>query len=199
MAYTRRSFLAVMLVVAAVLVVGAAPVIADDKPASSSESLAIANGSSVDIEYTLTDEAGQVIDSNKGDKPLTYTQGKKQLLSGLEKELDGMHAGEEKKVKVTPENGYGYPDPRAVMEVAKETMPEGALEVGTQLIGRGPKGEVRPVTVKEIKEKTVVLDLNHPLAGKTLFFAIKVLGVTPVNADAPKADAPAAESTPAQQ
>ncbi len=184
-------------VLAVMIVLAAAPVLADDKPAAP-PALAIENGSSVDIEYTLTDEAGTVIDTNKGEQPLNYTQGKKQILAGLEKQLTGMHAGEEKRVRVTPEEGYGYVDPRAIMEVAKETIPEGALEVGTQLIGRSPKGEMRPVTVKEIKEKTVVLDLNHPLAGKTLYFSIKVLGIAPPKVEAADTAAPVAESKPAQ-
>lgn len=183
---------------AATIVLTAAPVLADDKPAEAQASLAIEDGSSVDIEYTLTDEAGQVIDSNKGEKPLTYTQGKKQLITALETELRGMHAGEQRKVKLTPEFAYGYADPKAIMEVAKETIPEGALEVGAQLIGRTPKGDMRPVTVKEIKEKTVVLDLNHPLAGKTVFFDIRILGVAPPRAEAPAASAPPAEPRPAQ-
>lgn len=177
---------------AAVLVLAAVPVFADDTPADASAGLAIENGSSVEIEYTLTDEAGTVIDTNKGEKPLTYTQGKKQIIPGLEKRLNGMHAGEQKTVKLPPEEAFGHVDPRALMEVAKEVIPEGALEVGAQLYRRSPKGEdLPPVTVKEIKEKTVVLDLNHPLAGKTLFFDIKVLGVTRPTAEAPKTGAPA--------
>ena len=140
---------------------------------------AVENGSNVSIEYTLKDEAGQVLDTNKGKNPLTFTQGQQQIIPGLERELVGMHAGDEKKVVVKPEDGYGPVMPNAQTEVPKDAVPKEGLKVGTPLMARSGSGETRPVVVKEIKEKTVVLDLNHPLAGKTLFFDVKVLGVEP--------------------
>jgi FKBP-type peptidyl-prolyl cis-trans isomerase SlyD len=141
----------------------------------------VQNGSSVSIEYTLKDEGGQVLDTNKGKSPLTFTQGQQQIIPGLERELIGMHAGDEKKVVVKPEDAYGPIVPNAQTEVSKDVVPKEGLKVGTALMARSGSGETRPVVVKEIKENTVVLDLNHPLAGKTLFFDVKVLGV-----DAPK-------------
>jgi FKBP-type peptidyl-prolyl cis-trans isomerase SlyD len=139
----------------------------------------VENGSNVSIEYTLKDEGGQVLDTNKGKNPLTFTQGQQQIIPGLERELVGMHAGEEKKVVVKPEDGYGPVVPNAQTEVPKDAVPKEGLKVGTPLMARSGSGETRPVVVKEIKENTVVLDLNHPLAGKTLFFDVKVLGVEP--------------------
>ena len=141
----------------------------------------VQNGSNVSIEYTLKDEGGQVLDTNKGKSPLTFTQGQQQIIPGLERELIGMHAGDEKKVVVKPEDAYGPIVPNAQTEVPKDAVPKEGLKVGTALMARSGSGETRPVVVKEIKENTVVLDLNHPLAGKTLFFDVKVLGV-----DAPK-------------
>jgi FKBP-type peptidyl-prolyl cis-trans isomerase 2 len=91
----------------------------------------------------------------------------------------GMHAGDEKKVVVKPEDAYGPVVPNAQTEVPKDAVPKEGLKVGTALMARSGSGETRPVVVKEIKESTVVLDLNHPLAGKTLFFDVKVLGVQP--------------------
>ena len=143
---------------------------------------AIQTGSSVSIEYTLKDEGGQVLDSNKGKDPLTFTQGQQQIIPGLEREMIGMHAGEEKKVVVKPEDAYGPVMPNAQTEVPKDAIPKEGLKVGTPLMARSGSGETRPVVVKEIKENTVVLDLNHPLAGKTLFFDVKVLGVEPPQA-----------------
>jgi FKBP-type peptidyl-prolyl cis-trans isomerase SlyD len=140
---------------------------------------AVENGSNVSIEYTLKDEGGKVLDTNKGKNPLTFTQGQQQIIPGLERELVGMHAGEEKKVVVKPEDGYGPVVPNAQTEVPKDAVPKEGLKVGTPLMARSGSGETRPVVVKEIKENTVVLDLNHPLAGKTLFFDVKVLGVEP--------------------
>jgi FKBP-type peptidyl-prolyl cis-trans isomerase 2 len=153
----------------------AVPVAAQDKPAATAAT--IETGATVDLEYTLKDEAGAVIDSNKGKDPLRYTHGGRQLIPGLERELTGLHPGDEKKVVVKPEDGYGSVNPDARAEVPKASIPPNALVVGTRLLARSQSGETRPVMVKEIKETTVTLDLNHPLAGKTLFFDVKVLGV----------------------
>ena len=138
---------------------------------------AVQTGSNVSIEYTLKDEAGQVLDTNKGKSPLVFTQGQQQIIPGLEREMIGMRPGEEKKVVVKPEDAYGPVMPNAQTEVPKDAIPKEGLKVGTALMARSGSGETRPVVVKEIKETTVVLDLNHPLAGKTLFFDVKVLGV----------------------
>ena len=137
----------------------------------------IAEGVSVRLEYVLTDDAGKVLDSNKGRAPLSYTQGQQEIVPGLERALVGMRPGEEKEVTVKPEDGYGPIDPEAQTEVPKELIPADALTVGTRLVARSPQGETRLVRVKEVKETTVVIDLNHPLAGATLHFAVKVLAV----------------------
>jgi FKBP-type peptidyl-prolyl cis-trans isomerase SlyD len=140
---------------------------------------AIGAGSRVSLEYTLSDDAGTVLDTNRGRPPLTYVQGEHQIVPGLERALDGMHAGEEKKVVVAPADGYGAVDPAAVTEVPLELVPADARVAGTQLVARSPEGATRLVRVKEVKEQTVVIDLNHPLAGKTLHFDVKVVGVEP--------------------
>lgn len=136
---------------------------------------AIENGSSVVFEFTIRDDAGQVLGSSRD----TYRQGQQQIIPGLEREMMGMRAGDEKKVVVKPEDAYGPVVPNAQTEVPKERIPEGGLKVGTVLNARSGSGDTRPVVVKEIKATTVVLDLNHPLAGKTLHFDVKVLGVEP--------------------
>ncbi|MEK7364255.1 MAG: peptidylprolyl isomerase [candidate division NC10 bacterium] len=138
---------------------------------------AIENGAKVQLEYTLKDDGGKVLDSNKGRDPLTYTQGQKQIIPGLEQALSGMRAGDEKKVTVKPADAYGEVNPNAVTEVPKEMLPPDALKVGTELVAQSQGGDRRIVRIKEVREQTVVIDLNHPLAGKTLFFDVKVLGV----------------------
>ena len=153
--------------------------VAHAQPKEKAISPAIESGSTVQFEYTLKDDAGKVLDSNKGKDPLTYTHGTQQIIPGLEKALSGMRTGEEKQVTVNPEDGYGPVDPTAQTEVPKEMLPPNALTVGTQLVARSPVGETLLVRIKEIKETTVIIDLNHPLAGKTLFFNLKVLGVEP--------------------
>ena len=137
----------------------------------------IEKGSKVQLEYTLKDEAGAVLESNKGQPALSFVQGDQQIIPGLDRELLGMHAGEEKKVVVKPEDGYGKIEPAALTEVPKEVLPAQSLKVGARLMARSSTGESRTVVVKEIKDKTVVIDLNHPFAGKTLHFDVKVLAV----------------------
>jgi FKBP-type peptidyl-prolyl cis-trans isomerase SlyD len=185
-----------VMLAAMLLLCAPTSVLAQATPTSSSAA-AVENGATVKLEYTLKDDAGIVLDSNKGQDPLTFTPGSQQMMPGLEKELIGMHAGEEKKVVLKPEQAFGPSDPSAQAEVPKTMLPPESLTVGARLMARNASGEQRPVTVKEIKGETVVLDLNHPLAGKTLFFEVKVLGVEPPKAaepskpaDSPKADEP---------
>ena len=138
----------------------------------------IEDGSLVHLEYTLTDDGRKLIESNKGKDPLVYTQGRGQIIHGLEKALLGMHEGETKHVTVPPEEAYGAKDPQAIIELPKERVPPDVV-VGAQLTGRNQNGQPIRALVKEIKEISVVLDFNHPLAGKTLIFDITVLSVTP--------------------
>ena len=137
----------------------------------------IKKGSAVSLEYTLSDEKGKVIESNKGEQPLYYVHGRNEIVPGLEKALEGMAVGGVKHVTVKPQDGYGVVDPAAFREVPKENVPKEALKVGTELVANNAQGESMPVRVREIKDKTVVIDMNHPMAGKTLVFDIKVLDV----------------------
>ena len=139
----------------------------------------IKSGSVVSVEYTVSGEDGKVIDSNKGKEPLKYTQGMHQMIPGFEKEMVGMKVGGEKHFKIKPEDGYGPVNPNAVQEVPKEKIPAEGLKVGTTLTAKNAQGQMMQVRVREIKEKTVVLDLNHPLAGRTLVFDVKVLKIEP--------------------
>ena len=131
-------------------------------------------GAEVSFDYTLTDDSGKVVDSSKGKTPMHYVHGKGQIIPGLEKELAGMAVGGEKKVTVKPEDAYGPVDPRAFQEIPKEKLPPEALQVGTMLMAQGPGGQGVPVRVHEIKDSTVIMDFNHPLAGKTLSFDVKI-------------------------
>jgi FKBP-type peptidyl-prolyl cis-trans isomerase SlyD len=131
-------------------------------------------GSIVSIEYTLTDDDGKVIDSNVGKEPLTFVQGAGQIVSGLERELNGLKAGEQKKVRVKPEDGYGMPSQQAFQEMPRESIPAEGQKPGTTLMAKAPDGREIPIRVHEVKEKTVVVDFNHPLAGKTLNFDVKI-------------------------
>jgi len=137
----------------------------------------VQEGSLVSIEYTLTDGAGKVIESNVGKEPLTYIHGAGQIVRGLEKELHGMKVGEQKKIQVKPEEGYGVSDPKAVQEILKDKIPTEAQQVGATLMTKAADGRTLPMRIQEIREKTVIVDFNHPLAGKILNFDVKVVDV----------------------
>ena len=111
-------------------------------------------------------------------KSFQFTHGRQEMIPGVERQLLGMHPGEEKKLVVTPEEGYGVVDPAAQTEVPRDSS-AGVSASRQAPSGPQPSGPQRVVMVKEVKEQTVVLDLNHPLAGKTLLFDVKVLGVDP--------------------
>ncbi len=146
---------------------------------SDRETRVVGDNDVVSLEYTLTVD-GEVVDSSEGHGPIEYIQGKGQIIPGLEKEVYGMAVGESKEVVVSPAEGYGEENPEAFVEVPKsEFPPEIPLEVGTPLQLRDQQGQVFDATIAEVKENTVLLNFNHPLAGKTLTFQIKVVDVRP--------------------
>jgi FKBP-type peptidyl-prolyl cis-trans isomerase 2 len=100
-----------------------------------------------------------------------------QIIRGVESAVEGMEVGQAKQAVVPPTQGYGDPDPGAFHEVPKEKLPQ-EIQVGTQLHGKDASGrEIRPI-VSAIKDDTVLLDFNHPLAGKTLYFDLKVVNIS---------------------
>lgn len=128
----------------------------------------------VAIEYKLTVD-GEMIDSSD-DGPLEYLHGHANIIYGLEKELTGMKIGETKKVEVAPEEGYGELDPEAVLKVSRSEFPDDVpLEPGIELEVTDDDGDMMFATIMEVGEKNVLLDTNHPLAGQTLFFEVKVV------------------------
>jgi FKBP-type peptidyl-prolyl cis-trans isomerase SlyD len=141
---------------------------------------AVSGGTRVSLEYTLrlnSKDNPEVLESNVGGEPFIYLQGSQQVVPGLEKALEGMKVGEQKAIAVPPEEGYGVVDKEALTEVDKAEIPADAQTVGATLQGQTAEGQVMEVKVVEVKDTTVVLDLNHPLAGKTLYFDIKVLDI----------------------
>jgi FKBP-type peptidyl-prolyl cis-trans isomerase SlyD len=139
--------------------------------------MTVSNGKQVSLEYTMKLDDQSVVDSNIGGEPLKVTQGKHELVPGLEKALEGMAPGEKKKVTVAPTEAYGTVDPKAFQEVDRKMVPSDAQKVGIQLEGTTTDGRKVFPRISEVKNETVVLDFNHPLAGKTLYVEVKVLEV----------------------
>jgi FKBP-type peptidyl-prolyl cis-trans isomerase SlyD len=133
--------------------------------------------------YTLTDDQNQVIDSSAGRDPLTYLHGGGQIVPGREKQMEGRSAGDKFTAEVPPEEGYGVHHPELMQEVPREAF-QGVEDIqpGMQFQGRGPQGEIN-VTVTKVENDKVFIDGNHPLAGKTLHFAIEVTDVREASAE----------------
>jgi FKBP-type peptidyl-prolyl cis-trans isomerase SlyD len=138
----------------------------------------IAANKAVSIDYTLTNDAGEVIDSSAGGAPLVYLHGAGNIIVGLEKALVGKQAGDEVKVSVEPEEAYGEYSAELVATLNR-SMFEGVdeLEVGMQFHASGPDGGMQIVTIRELEGDDVIVDGNHPLAGQRLNFAVKVVNV----------------------
>ncbi|MDR2981652.1 MAG: peptidylprolyl isomerase [Puniceicoccales bacterium] len=129
------------------------------------------------FEYTLTNAKGDVLDSSNGMPPLEYLHGANNIIPGLERELEGLVAGDEKKVVVEPAAGYGERDERLIAAVPRDRFEtDDMIEVGMKFHAQTPEG-VRVMTVIAVADDTVTLDGNHPMAGETLYFQVRVAAV----------------------
>jgi FKBP-type peptidyl-prolyl cis-trans isomerase SlyD len=134
----------------------------------------IANGTVVEIDYTLHLGDGEIVDRSEGE-PLAYIHGEGQIVPGLEQALAGLDVGEKRQVVVEPGEGYGEHDPRGVQEVSRQAFPDDFVpQPGMQLVAQAPSGEPVQFVVKEVRTETVLVDFNHPLAGQTLHFDVTV-------------------------
>lgn len=146
----------------------------------------IADGMKVSLEYTLTLPDKSVADSNVGQAPITFLQGAHEIVPGLEKALDGMKAGQQRRIDVAAQDAYGPYNNKLRQSVDKDKLPKD-VKVGDIL----QAADNRLVKVLEVNEKKVLIDLNHPLAGKTLTFDVNILKVEKGDAsDAPESKTP---------
>lgn len=136
----------------------------------------IENGKTVKVHYTGTFEDGQVFDSSvTRQEPISFTIGSNQVIPGFESAVMEMNVGDSKKITLSPEQAYGYPSDEMIQEVSKDFVPS-TVQVGEMLTSETENGSFN-VIVKEVKESTVVLDANHPMAGKTLVFELELVDV----------------------
>ena len=145
----------------------------------STENLTVADNMVVSMDYTLTLDNGEIVDSSEGREPLEFLHGRGQIIPGLEKELYGMAIGDVKKVAVAPAEGYGESDEDAFQVYPRDAFPaDMEITEGMGLHMRDTEsGQVIEAFIHEIRPDGVVLNFNHPLAGKTLNFDVKIAGV----------------------
>lgn len=136
----------------------------------------IAKDTVVSIDYRLTDDSGEELDASRDTEPLEYLHGHGQIVDGLEAALDGQAVGAEVQISVPPEDGYGVHEQKLVLQVPRSQF-EFDVQVGMVLDAQDDKGGHMPFMVKEVGEEQVTLDGNHPLAGLTLNFEVKVVAV----------------------
>ena len=129
----------------------------------------------VGIDYTLRLEDGEVVDSSEGRGPLEFIQGRGQIISGLERELYGMALSDAKEVVVAPVDAYGEFDSELLETLPRSAFPaDMELEEGMGLRMRTQDGRAVVVYVRSADDESVMVDLNHPLAGKTLRFDVRI-------------------------
>jgi FKBP-type peptidyl-prolyl cis-trans isomerase SlyD len=139
----------------------------------------------VSLAYALLLGNGEAIERTDEDDALQFIQGHGQIIPGLEDALYGMAVGEEKAVIVEPAEGYGSYDEDDLQAMPRNSFPADLeLEIGTGLRLRDKdSGEVHTVYVAELDGENVVLDFNHPLAGETLHFQVRIVGLRPATAE----------------
>ncbi len=142
------------------------------------DAVKVEKGKKVKVDYTLKVD-GQVVESSVGKEPLEYTQGANMIIPGLESQLEGMKVGDQKTVTVAPKDGYGEINPEAVKDLPASAFPaDFTPQVGMVIEMKDEKsGQTVPAVIQEIKDGKVKLNFNHPMAGKTLVFDVKIIDI----------------------
>ncbi|MBU2637860.1 MAG: peptidylprolyl isomerase [Nanoarchaeota archaeon] len=138
--------------------------------------MAVKKGDKIKVEYTGKLENGTVFDSSEGKAPLEFTVGSGQIIKGFDEGVVGMNKDEEKELKIEAKDAYGEARPELMKKVPKEHLPKDQEpKPGMMLMIATPDGKQFPAKIAEVNDKEITLDLNHPLAGKTLVFKVKIV------------------------
>jgi FKBP-type peptidyl-prolyl cis-trans isomerase SlyD len=130
----------------------------------------------VTVSYRVYDDGGDLL-ADQG-APITYLYGRGHIVPGLEQGLVGLGRGETRSVVVPPDLGYGAYDPDAVLEVDRSDFPHPErIRVGDEFVAESPGGEELPLTIVDVRADSLLVDMNHPLAGETLRFDVTVVDV----------------------
>jgi peptidylprolyl isomerase len=140
------------------------------------------NGDKVRVHYQGKLRSGETFDSSEGREPLEFTIGSGQVIKGFDDGVTGMATGEKKTVEIPVGDAYGEKNDEMIIEFPKDQFPPDMNpEVGQQLMMNNGQGQSFPVNIVEVKEETVVLDANHPLAGQDLIFDLELVEIVPVS------------------
>lgn len=135
-------------------------------------------GDTVKVHYTGTLDDGTVFDSSKDRDPIEFTLGKKMVIDGFDKAVEGMEVGETQSVALTPDDAYGQPREELIGTVERSRLPEELTpEVGMFLQAQSPDGQVNDVKITEVTDDTITIDANHPLAGQNLNFELTLVEI----------------------
>ena len=135
-------------------------------------------GDTVRIHYTGTLTDGSTFDSSEGRDPLEFTLGSGQVIPGFDKAVAGMEAGDSKTVEIAADDAYGEHNPDGRQPFPRQNVPDDIpMEIGTRLQMQTAEGKPMMVTIVEVTDEEIVLDANHPLAGKDLTFQIELVEI----------------------
>lgn len=138
----------------------------------------VKNNDTVKIHYTGKLEDGQVFDSSIEREPIEFTIGGGQIIPGLEKGLIDMEVNEKKTIQIPQTEAYGDVQKELFQEIPKDQLPQEITpEVGMGLVAKNPDGSERQLRVAEVKDESIIIDANHPLAGKDLIFDVEVVEI----------------------
>lgn len=138
----------------------------------------VTSGSKVSVEYTGSFDDGTVFDTSEGKAPITFVAGNSEVIKGFDDAVVGMKKGEQKKITISTQEGYGDRDEKLQQQVPRSVFPqEMKLEKGMGFSFKTPQGQVIHATITDANAETVTVDMNHPLAGKNLVFGIKVVDI----------------------
>lgn len=140
--------------------------------------LVIAADTVVTLSYVLLDEQGETVDRVTAEEPLTYVHGYAQIVPGLEKQLEGLRAGEKGTFVVEADEAFGDRDEEGMFSVDRTEFPEADdVAVGDEFMAEGPDGEPIAMRVVEVRPDELVVDTNHPLAGQRIRFEVQITEV----------------------
>lgn len=135
-------------------------------------------GTKVTLHFALVLEDGDVIDSNFETAPAIFTVGDGNLLPGFESTLIGLENGDEREFTIPPEEAFGQHNPQNVQRVDRSNFDQQELEVGAMFSFQNGDGEL-PGVIIEFEDEEILVDFNHPLAGKNIIFQVKIMDITP--------------------